>query len=138
VKLPSLSQSSRIDAIVNDVIQSCPFIETSLRSSLKSAIGELANREYDRDGLAIIPRTASDGSYLPRYLEVFDEVEIESSHGSSVVALSGGVDEVDIQNLNYYVEMLYENAQSKTEGLRHISRLTKSSRFLLEVINHGT
>ncbi|CAL8148381.1 unnamed protein product [Orchesella dallaii] len=137
VKLLSLNQSSRIDAIVNDVIQSCPFIEGNLRSTLKTTVDEVVNREYDRNGFAIISRIAPDGSYLPRYLEVLDEVENESSRPSSR-ALQDDVVEADIQNLNHYVEMLYENSQSKTEGLRLISILTKSSRFLVEVIEHAS
>ncbi|ODM89024.1 Kinesin-associated protein 3 [Orchesella cincta] len=137
VKLLSLSQSSRIDVIVNDILQSCPFVEGNLRSNLKLAVDEIVNRDYDRNGFAIIPRTAPDGSYLPRYLEVLDEVENESSRPSSR-ALQDDVEEADIQNLNHYVEMLYENAQNKTEGLRLISLLTKSNRFLVEITEHAS
>lgn len=123
---------------MNDILQSCPFIDdnASLRTSLKEIVQEIKNRNYDENGLVITSRRASDGSYLPRYLDVFDEVDrpLLSSRPS---ARSPEDEEADIMKLNQYVEMLYEDIPKKTEGLRLISFLTKSNRYLVAVAEHG-
>lgn len=123
---------------MNDILQSCPFIDdnASLRTSLKEAVQELKNRNYDENGLVITSRRASDGSYLPRYLDVFDEVD-RPPLSSRPSARSEADEEADIMKLNQYVEMLYEDIPKKTEGLRLISILTKSNRYLVAVAEHG-
>lgn len=135
MKLIGLNHNSRTDAIVNDVLQSCPFIEdnTSLRTSLQESIDELKNREYDGHGNAVTSCRAPDGSYLPRYPDIFDEVD----HPTSSKIAQERADEVDVIRLNEYVEMLYEDIPKKIEGLRLISLLTKSPRYILAVVEHG-
>lgn len=136
MKLLSLSRSSRTEVIVNDILQSCPFIEDSQRASLKEAVEELQGRTYGANGLAVTSRRASDGSYLPRYLDVFDEVD-NPQLSARPSSRWNEVEEADIMKLNQYVEMLYEEIPKKVEALRLISLLTKSNRYLVTIAEHG-
>jgi len=132
IHLIGLNEDSNCDRVSNEVLSACPFVDESLKPLLMEAIEELKNKEYDPSGVAISPQTASDGTFLPRYPEVFENLDEEVEH----IDLEDEPD-VDISRLGHYVELLYNSVPDKIEGTKCISWLAKSSNYLAVIADHG-
>ncbi|XP_035706320.1 uncharacterized protein LOC118435108 [Folsomia candida] len=98
------------EKIAKEVLAMCPFIDNSMIHGLVEVIEELKSREYDQNGIVVKNETASDGSYLPRFPEIFQNLSDEN------MLYESNDEEPDFGKLNHYIHLLYEDMAHKIEG----------------------
>jgi hypothetical protein len=102
-----------------------------MREKLVETLTEITERDYDHYGMVIHKQMAADGSFLPRYPEIFDDNAIAESN--FVI----DDEEPEYDKLDEYVELLYEDVSQKIEGSCMIGKLTKCSAYLFDIVRHG-
>ncbi|XP_021961702.1 kinesin-associated protein 3 [Folsomia candida] len=121
------------DKIAKEILAMCPFIDNSMIHNLVEVVEELKLREYDQNGMVVKKETASDGSYLPRFPEIFDSLDDEN-----VLDESSNDEEPDFGKLDHYVDLLYEDIPHKIEGLNCLAKLSKCNSYLKEISRHDS
>lgn len=137
INLESLSKDSDRDTILEEILKSCPFIDTDLVPHLAITLEYLRNRKYDEKGFAInstSPHSSSKSSTpvsdFPDYFEDESILPCESAE-------TDFHEKVDMASLETYVELLYEeDFNEKVRGARLLSKLAKSSENLVSIAYH--
>ncbi len=123
-----LSKSTNSEKIAKEILSMCPFIENSMLHNLEEVIEEMKQNEIQKEMIA------ADGSFLPRFSEFFDDINIGKNGNEFDETTS---EEPEFGKLDHYIDLLYEETPQKIEASNCLAKLTKCNSYLRDISRHG-
>jgi len=127
-----LNKLSNVEIVAANILSISPLVELELREKLKETLHEILQRDYDQSGQVVYKQVGHDGTKLPRFPEIFSDSDIDLEDTRCVLDAQPQLD-----NLDEYIELLYEDTSHKIEATRLIGRLTRCTGYLYKFIKHG-
>ncbi len=135
IRLKSLSPDTDVEALAREVIDKCKLIHPSKQGEVEQLLYYLQNRK-EKSSAAAAVTAAADSAEEEQHLRV----NSGSMHRYSPVdGGQGTLNEVaNINNLDEYIELLYEDVSSKVRGSQLILQLARNPDNLEELSQNET